>query len=221
MASTPTNQIASLTALALLLAPLPAFAADIAVTALFSGKAVLVVDGRKPRTLAIGESTPEGVKLLSASSESAVVEYAGQRQTLMLGHATRVGLSAASSGPDQVTLTADSRGHFITTGAINGVSVRFLVDTGATSVAMSTSEAKRLGVNYLSGVRSYSSTANGVVPMYRLKLDSVRVGDITVSNVDASVLEGSGLDIALLGMSFLNRMQMKRDGDTLTLVKRF
>ena len=214
------RQIASVAAAAILAAPSCAIATDIAVTALFSGKAVLVVDGGKPRTLAVGESTPEGVKLLSANSESAAVEYAGQRQTLLLGQGTRVGSSnAASNG--QVTLTADARGHFVTTGAINGVSVRFLVDTGATSVALSTAEAKRLGVNYLTGSRAYTSTANGVIPVYRVKLDTVRVGEITVSNVDATVLEGAGLDIALLGMSFLNRMQMRRDGDTLTLVRRY
>lgn len=195
--------------------------ADIAVTALFNGKAVVVVDGGKPRTLALGESTPEGVKLLSANSEYALVEFNGQRQTLQLGQGTRVGTSAASERSGQVTLTADARGHFVTTGTINGVSVRFLVDTGATSIALSTSEARRLGINYLSGQRAYTATANGTIPIYRLNLDSVRVGDITVNNVEAAVLDGAGLHIALLGMSFLNRMQMKRDGDTLTLVRRY
>jgi aspartyl protease family protein len=195
--------------------------ADIAVTALFNGKAVVVVDGGKPRTLTLGESTPEGVKLLSASSESALVEFNGQRQTLQLGEGTRVAASAVSEGSGQVTLTADAHGHFVTTGTINGVSVRFLVDTGATSIALSTSEATRLGINYLSGRRAYTSTANGTIPVYRLKLDSVRIGDITVNNVEAAVLDGAGLHIALLGMSFLNRMQMKRDGDTLTLVRRY
>ena len=188
-------------------------------TALFNGKAVVTVDGGRPRTLSVGESTPEGVKLLSANSDSAVIEAAGQRQTLRLGEGTRLGRSEAKSA--EVTVTADSRGHFLTMGAINGVSVRFLIDTGATSIALSSSEARRLGINYLSGTRGYSSTANGVIPLYRVTLDSVRVGDITLNNVEAAVLEGGGLDVALLGMSFLNRMQMKRDGDTLTLVKRF
>jgi aspartyl protease family protein len=211
----------SVASLLLLLASPYASSADIAVTALFNGKAVLVVDGGKPRTLTIGESTPEGIRLVSADSESAVIEISGQRQTLQLGQGTRVGRSATDSGSGQATLTADARGHFITTGTINGVSVRFLVDTGATSVALSTSEAKRLGVNYLAGARGYSSTANGIIPLYRVTLDTVRIGDITVGNVEAAVLESSGLDIALLGMSFLKRMQMKRDGDTLTLVKRY
>jgi aspartyl protease family protein len=221
MARTIVERFASLAPLLGLLASSHALGTDIAVTALFNGKAVVVVDGGKPRTLALGESTPEGVKLLSANSESALVELNCQRQTLRLGEGTRVGASAASERSGQVTLTADARGHFLTTGAINGVSVRFLVDTGATSIALSTSEAKRLGINYLSGQRAYTSTANGTIPIYLLNLDSVRVGDITVNNVEAAVLDGAGLNIALLGMSFLNRMQMKRDGDSLTLLKRY
>ncbi|HEY0337115.1 MAG TPA: TIGR02281 family clan AA aspartic protease [Burkholderiales bacterium] len=221
MARSIVQRFANLTTLLGLLASCHACGADIAVTALFNGKAVVVVDGGKPRTLALGESTPDGVKLVSANSESAVVEFNGQRQTLRLGQGTRVGASASTERSGQVTLTADARGHFVTTGAINGLSVRFLVDTGATSIALSTSEAKRLGINYLSGQRAYTSTANGTIPIYVLNLDSVRVGDITLNNVEAAVLDGAGLHIALLGMSFLNRMQMKRDGDTLTLLKRY
>src|SRR5215213_472635 len=198
-----------------------ALAADIAVTALFSGKAVVVIDGGKPRTLNVGQTTPEGVKLVSASSESAVVEYNGQRQTLTTGQGTRIGSAAPAGGSGQTTLIADSRGHFVTTGAINGVAVQFLVDTGASSVAMSTAEARRLGINYLAGQRGQASTANGVVPMYRVKLDNVRVGDITLNNVEGVVLEGAGLSHALLGMSFLNRTQMNRDGDRLTLTRRY
>ncbi len=190
-------------------------------TALFNGKAVLVVDGGKPRTLSIGQATPEGVKLVAATSEAAVIEFNGQRQTLTIGHATRIGGSSSSGGSGQVRLTTDARGHFFTTGTINGMSVRFLVDTGATSIALSTDEARRLGINYLAGVRAQGSTAGGPVPIYRVKLDNVRVGDITLNNVDAAVLEGAGLKVALLGMSFLNRTAMQRDGDTLTLIRRY
>jgi aspartyl protease family protein len=211
----------SLAALVFLLAPLCAHGADIAVTALFNGKAVLVVDGGKPRTLSVGQSTPEGVKLLSASSESALIEFNGQRQTLTTGHATRIGPSGAGAGSGQVTLMADSRGHFITMGAINGMAVRFMVDTGASSVALSVPEAKRLGINYLAGPQGRASTANGTVAAYKVKLDNVRLGDITLTNVEGMVVDGGGLNVALLGMSFLNRTAMKRDGDTLTLVRRY
>jgi aspartyl protease family protein len=205
----------------LLLLPLCVQAADIVVGALFNGKAVLVVNGGKPRTLSVGQSTPEGVKLMSATSESAVIEYNGQRQILTTGQGTRVGGSGAADGAAQVTLTADSRGHFITTGYVNGVAVQLMIDTGATSVALSTTEARRMGINYLAGVPGRASTANGTVPMYRVKLDSVRVGDIVLNNVEGTILDGAGPSIALLGMSFLNRTQMVRDGDKLTLMRRY
>jgi aspartyl protease family protein len=204
-----------------LLAPLAAPAADVSVIGLFSGRAVLVIDGGKPRTLKAGETSPEGVRLINASSESAVVEIGGKRQTLVLGQSGYV--AAPNNGPAgaSVTLSADTRGHFVTTGAINGNSIQFMVDTGATAVTLSSDDARRLGINYLAGPRSYSQTANGVVPVYRITLDSVRVGDVTVNNVDAIVIEGHVLPIALLGMSFLNRMEMKRDGMTMTLIKRY
>src|SRR3954469_8849249 len=133
--------ISSLAALLLAL-PASALAADVAVTALFSGKAVVVGDNGKPRTLRIGQSTPEGVKLLSANSESAVVEYEGKRQTLLMGQGTRLGTGAPSpSSSGQVTLAVGAGGHFWAQGAINGVGVRFLVDTGATSIALSSETA--------------------------------------------------------------------------------
>ena len=192
--------------------------------ALFNGKAVLVIDGSRPRTFSAGDVSPEGVRLVSATSEAAVVEFKGQRQTLTTGQGSRLGAGSAlpSGGSGKATVTADSRGQFLTNGSVNGVSVRFMVDTGASSVAMSTDEARRLGINYLAGQPGLASTAAGMVPTYRVKLDNVRVGDITLNNVDAVVLDGmKGSPYALLGMSFLNRTQMMRDGDTLTLVRRF
>ena len=200
---------------------LPAFAADIAVTALFNGKAVIVVDNGRPLTLSVGDTTPDGVKLLSATSESAVVEYAGKRQTLLLGQGTRLGAGASAGASGQVTLTVGAGGHFWASGAINGLSVRFLVDTGATSIALSSESAKRLGLDYAAGVRVGVRTASGSTSGHRITLDTVRVGDITLNNVEALVLEGRYPQDALLGMSFLSRTQMKRDGDTLTLVRRY
>lgn len=208
-------------ALLFLLGSGAALAADINVHALTAGKAVVSIDGGKPRTLAVGQVTAEGVKLISATSESAVFEVAGERRTLAPGQGAAIANTAPARGGDSVTLFADARGHFTTVGIVNGVSLRFLVDTGATSVVLSSADARRAGVNYLSGARRLTQTANGVVPVYAVKLDSLRVGDITVNNVDASVIEGDRLPIGLLGMSFLNRMEMKRDGTTLTLIRRF
>jgi aspartyl protease family protein len=87
-------------------------------------------------------------------------------------------------------------------------------------IAISAEEARRLGVRYLNAPQGMVGTANGVAPAYKVKLDTVRIGDITLNGVDAVVLEG-GLGINLLGMSFLNRTEMKRDGETMTLIKRF
>ena len=198
-----------------------AAAADIDVIGLTAGKAMVIINGGKPRMLAAGQTSPEGVKLLAATSESATFEFAGKRQTLTTGQHGALGSADSSGGGSSASVTADSRGHFITTGTVNGMSIRFMVDTGASSVALSVDEAKRAGVNYLAGTRSRVQTANGVAVVYIVKLDSVRVGDITVNNVDAVIVESDKLGIALLGMSFLNRMEMKRAGDTLTLIKRF
>ena len=190
-------------------------------TALFNGKAVIVVDNGKPRTLSVGQSTPEGVKLVSATSEAAVIEYAGRRETLLLGQGTRAVAAGREGGSGQVTLRASGGGHFFTTGQINGSTVRFMVDTGASSIAMSGNEARRLGVNYLKGTPMRAVTAAGEVRAYRVRLDTVTVGDITLHNVDAAVLEGAYPVDTLLGMTFLNRVQMRRDGDTLTLIRRY
>ncbi|MDQ3039901.1 MAG: TIGR02281 family clan AA aspartic protease, partial [Pseudomonadota bacterium] len=183
------------------------------------GKAVVTINGGKARTLSAGGTGPDKVKLISATSEAAVFEIGGARQTLRMGQS--ISASFAPTGVASVTLAADGRGHFQPAGSINGRSVTFLVDTGATMISMSNTEAKRLGINYLQGERGYTSTANGVVPVYRIKLDRVKVGDIQLHNVDGLVHEGNNLDIVLLGMSFLNRVEMRRDGSNMTLTKRY
>lgn len=211
----------SATALLFLIGTGSAGAAEINVLGLTAGKAVVSVNGGKPRTLAVGQTTPEGVKLVSASSESATFEVDGTRRTLALGEGAAVANTSSGPGGSSTVLIADARGHFVTIGVVNGVSLRFLVDTGATSVVLSGADARRANVNYLSGTRSFTQTANGVVPVYGVKLDTLRVGDITLNNVDAAVIEGDRLPVALLGMSFLNRMEMRRDGTTLTLIRRY
>jgi aspartyl protease family protein len=202
-----------------------AHANDITVAALFTGKAVLVVNGGAPRTISVGQSTPEGIRLISADSSSAVIEFQGKRQTLTLGGSGRLGgggpVGGSGSSTGSVTLTADSQGHYMTLGQINGGTVQFMVDTGATAIAMSSTRARQLGINYVNGQRGFTQTANGRAAAYRVTLDTVKIGDITLHAVDAVVLEGDNLPIVLLGMSFLNRTEMKRDGQSLTLIKRF
>ncbi len=200
-------------------APLLAGAVDVTLIGLFPGKAVITVNRGAPRTLSVGQSTPEGVKLVSTDAKSAVLEVEGQRLTVEMGQHFE---TANMTGSRQaVTLAPDSRGHFVTDGQINGAHMRFLVDTGATLVAIPASDAARLGIDYRRGRRGISQTANGAVAFWRVTLDSVSVGDVTLTNVEGAVHDSGGLDVALLGMSFLGRTEMRREGPNLTLVKRY
>jgi len=97
--------------------------------------------------------------------------------------------------------------------------VRFFVDTGATTVTMGTADAERIGLDYKKGQLGYTTTANGVIPAYRVMLTSVQIGDVQVYNVEATVLQ-STLPYMLLGNSYLDRFQMRRENDRLTLEKK-
>jgi aspartyl protease family protein len=204
--------------LALSLACLPAHAADVAMIGVIGDKAaVLALDGGNPKTVKVGQ-TWNGIKVIEVKGDFATIEMDGERRILQRGMHYRA--AAASSDRQSVTLAADPRGHFFTEGAVNGSPVRFLVDTGATAVALPASEARRLGVDYRKGQPGFTNTAGGVVQTFRVRFDRVQLGDIELSGVDGVVIE-RGLDIALLGMSFLNRLEMKREGQTMTLIRRF
>jgi aspartyl protease family protein len=204
--------------LALSLACLPAHAADVAMIGVIGDKAaVLALDGGNPKTVKVGQ-TWNGIKVIEVKGDFATIEMDGERRILQRGMHYRA--AAASSDRQSVTLAADPRGHFFTEGAVNGSPVRFLVDTGATAVALPASEARRLGVDYRKGQPGFTNTAGGVVQTFRVRFDRVQLGNIELSGVDGVVIE-RGLDIALLGMSFLNRLEMKREGQTMTLIRRF
>ena len=206
-------------ALSMLFAAGPACAQSVSMSGSLGDKALLIIDGA-PRTVAAG-STVQGVKLVAVSGSEATVEVKGKRQVLSLGGAqVNLGAAPSDAGGSQIVLTAGSGGHFITDGAINGQAVRFLVDTGATYVSMGAAEAERLGIDFRKGQRGVSNTANGQIVVYRVSLGSVRVGDVNIYNVDAVVGERP-MDYVLLGNSFLTRFQMKRENETMTLVKRF
>lgn len=210
----------SAAALVCLIAAGIASAADINIIALTAGKAVVKINGGTAQTLTVGQITAEGVKLVSADSESATFEVGGRRRTLGLGQSISIGGGAVSA--QRATLIADTGGHFITTAVVNGVSLRFIVDTGASLVTLGSRDAGRAGINYLAGQKALLQTANGVAVAYRVKLDTVRVGDITLHNVDGAVVEGNAVgETGLLGMSFLNRLEMRREGATMTLTRRF
>lgn len=201
--------------------PASACAADISLIGIFGSKATLMVDGGKPRTLAVGESTPENVRLLSVGASSAVIDFEGQRLTLQLGN-QRITPARRDGAAPSVLLAGDARGHFMTTAVVNGLSIQFMVDTGATAVTISSDDARRANVKYSPADRGVMQTANGLVSAYKVKFDTVRIGDITLNNVDGIVVEGNALGrYGLLGMSFLSRTEMRREGDQMMLIKRF
>ncbi len=210
------NCSGSAAALALALVALPALAADVSFVGVIGDKAaILVIDGGAPRTVKVGQ-TLGAVTVVSVERERAVIEIAGARRTLLRGQHYQSGDSERQS----TVLAADERGHFFAEGAINNRPIRFVVDTGATVVALPASEATRLGLEYRKGQPGTTRTAGGVVPVYRLTLDTVKVGGIELHAVDALVIE-QGLDVALLGMSFLSRVEMKNQGQTMILMRRF
>lgn len=200
-----------------ILLAMPAAAADISVVGLFPNKAVLVVDGAAPKTYSVGNTITDGVRLIASDRSGATIEADGKRQTIAIGEYVN---RHVSDQRESVTLQADARGHYMVQGQINGSMVQMLLDTGATLVAIPAAEAARLGINYRKGRISYLSTANGVVRAYRVALDTVKVGDIELNQVDAVVQE-QGLPFILLGMSFLNRTAMRREGQQMVLTRRY
>jgi aspartyl protease family protein len=201
--------------------PAGAQAESVALAGMLGSKALLVVNGTVPKSLAVGE-THQGIKLISTSGDQAVIEQSGKRQTLRVGDApvSVSGSNGASGRGSRIVLTESSGGHFMTAGQINGRAVQFMVDTGATTIAMSTLDAERAGINYKNGQAVQMSTANGTVQGFRIKLNSVRVGDVEVFDVDA-VVTPQPMPFMLLGNSFLTRFQMKRDSNLMTLDKRY
>ena len=195
-----------------------AWGADVGLAGVFSGKALLTIDGGAPRVVPVGTKTGEGVSVIAVDGETATIEVDGKRRVLRVGQ--NVAVQRSESGPASVTLTADVRGHFFTTGNVNGFPVKFLVDTGASLISIGAGDARRMGIDPTKGKPGITDTANGQVRVWRVKLNTVRVGDVVLNNVDAAVHE-SDMNIALLGMSFLNRMEMQRSGDTMTLTKRY
>ena len=195
----------------------PAWATGVTVVGLFKDKAIVSIDGGKPRTLSVGQSV-QGVKLLAADSGGAQFDINGSRRNLGMGQSFAGGPTAGAR--PSVSLTADLKGHFSAQGSLNGHPVNFLVDTGATSIAIGAADARRLGLDYKAGERAGVGTAAGVVPAWRVTFNTVKVGEITVHQVEGLVLE-TNLGMPLLGMSFLNRMEMKRDGQMMTLTQRY
>ena len=199
-----------------LLGPASAHGADLTLIGTFGDKAaILAVDGGEPRTVRVGQRLGD-VLLVAVEPDRATVESEGRRRILVRGQT----YSTQGAARQSITLSAGAGGHFFADGQVNGGAIRFVVDTGATAIAIPGADALRLRIDYRKGRPISTRTANGTAQGYLVRLDSVRVGGIELQGVDAIVLE-QGLDIALLGNTFLNRTEMRRDGQTMTLIRRF
>jgi aspartyl protease family protein len=200
------------------LSSLPATAGDIMVLGLFKDKAVLSING-KQRSLAPGQTSPEGVTLISASSNGAVLEVDGKRRSYPLGNQVNTQLAAPKHTAVQVY--PNPQGVYTTVGSINGLPVNFLVDTGATLIAMNSQQAKRLSIDYrLNGQPTIVSTASGMAEAYIVKLGKVKVGEIELRDVDAAIIDGTSPAEVLLGMSFLGKLEIQHKEKVMELRKK-
>jgi aspartyl protease family protein len=191
---------------------------QVEVQALFGGKAIVMIDGQR-RMLSIGETSPEGIKLIDANSKHAVLEVDGESKSYKPGGS--ISLSYAKPDLLEEKIYADDRNMFHSVGTINGRTVRFLVDTGATTVAMNKSQAKQLGLDYrMTGERVIVSTASENVNGYRVRLRSVSLGKIKLRNVDAMVIDGHHPGPILLGMSFLGKLSVEKAGGVMKIRQR-
>jgi len=201
-----------------LLAIPAARAADVSLIGTFDTKAaILSIDSGAPKTVKVGQ-TFGGVTLISVERDRATIESGGKRRVLVRGQTYST--SAPGADRQSVTMSAGAGDHYFVDGQINGGAIRFLVDTGASAVAIPAREADRLGIDYRKGRRGTTQTAGGPTPMHLVRLDSISIGGIELRNIDAIVIE-NGLDVALLGMSFLSRVDMKQDRRGLTIMRRY
>ena len=206
--------------LTLMFASLAQATTQVNVVGLFSNKAVVIINGGKPKTLSVGQ-TSDGVKLLAADSKTATLQIEGKTQQLGMGQAASVGGNNANAGVASVTLYANTEGHFISECYVNGAPLKFLLDTGATTVALNSGDAKFAKIDYKRGEPIQVSTANGITTAYRVTIATLKIGAVTLNQVEASVIEGGSPSVVLLGMSALNRLDMKRQDIALTLTKKY
>jgi len=191
---------------------------NIVVVGLFSDQAVVEIN-TKQRLLKAGVTSPEGVTLISANSRYAILEKGGVTERYELG--TRISTNFSPPVKQTVVSLWPTNGMYTTPGSVNGYSVDFLVDTGASAIALNAATATRLDLDYLKGKKVGVKTASGVEVAYHVMLDEVQVGDIKLYNIRAMVLDGEQPERALLGMTFLNQLDIERKDERMDLKKRF
>lgn len=191
--------------------------APVEVVALFKDRAV-IRSGSTEQMLKVGE-TRDGVKLIAANPFGAQVAFQGQVFDLNLS--SRVAATFMKPQQASVRLNQDPLGQYRVRGTINASPVNFLVDTGASVVAMSEVHARRVGLDYVDAQQGKVQTAQGLADAYFTELNQVSIGGIVLNNVKATVISGEYPVEVLLGMSFLNQVNMQDTEGVLTLTARF
>jgi aspartyl protease family protein len=166
--------------------------------------------------LNVGGDARAGARLIGATPDSAVVEYQGRQLTLRLSR--RIGANYNVTQRAPVKIVRDAHGQFVVEGKINGMNRPLLVDTGASVVAISATEAAALGIEFEDAPRRVGYTAGGTAPYYEITLDEIDVHGIRVANVPAAVIDGDHPRQILLGMSFLRHVGLQQQGAELSMV---
>jgi aspartyl protease family protein len=182
------------------------------------GERALVARGGQTFTLRPGEPR-EGLTLLRWEGEAAIVQPEGGGAPLVLrpgAGPVSIGAQRGTAGVRTISIPVGTGGHFVANGSINGQPVRFMVDTGATVVSMGRDDARRLGLDTSGPPSGLAQTANGVVPVHRVQLRSVRIGEVEIALVEASVIPVS-MPYVLLGNSYLSRFTLVRTNDVMRL----
>lgn len=193
----------------------------IIINGLFKDKAIVTIDG-KQRVLKKGKPSPEGVLLIEANSKEAIIEIEGKQKTYALGSHLGSNKASKPTAGEKLIIAPDRDGMYSLSGSINGSPVSFVVDTGASAVSMNSNVAKHLGIDYkLIGQEGLSYTASGKDKIYIVNLKRVRVGNIELKNIEGVIHEGNFPTVTLLGMSFLGKLDMKREGRIMELEKKY
>ncbi|CAA0079690.1 Uncharacterised protein [Zhongshania aliphaticivorans] len=192
--------------------------AQLVVRGLFEKAALLEIDGRR-QLLRAGQRGASGILLVSATPRAAVIEIDGERKTLTLNKF----IGGAYKAPllTTVSLHKNNQKEYRARVAINGRNAEAVVDTGATTVAMSSKDAEQLGISYRNGKVTSVATAGGVKQAYSIVLERVALGDIQTRQISAVVIEGDYPHVILLGMSFLEHIDLQERDNVLVLSPRY
>jgi aspartyl protease family protein len=201
----------------LLLLPLPLLAIEIEVRALFSGAAMFVIDGEN-QLLKKGQVSSSGVELIDANPSEAVVRINDQTRTLRLSD--RISSSFEKPVKVKVLIKMAANRQYITAGSINGRPVRYLVDTGANVVAINANTARMLGLSTADGVKVNASTASDDLQVTMVMIEEMVVGEITRKNVQAIIIDGENPKDILLGMSFLQHVDISENAGLMVLTSK-